>query len=187
MSRATTPYCAGVCVCVCVYVCAGRHRGQQGGGHEGLGEVRRAHEGEGLSPQSPHNTHTLIPFPYLWTLCPLSVRVVGFQRDREKMRQHALGLATPIPIPAKPAPPATTTATTYAPPPPQTPPPVSMWFEDGSYRLVVPVPVARWGEGEDGFYASPLTKWDRAHWQRVGGYWVVTAGEWGKVCVRQTS
>ncbi|CEL96731.1 unnamed protein product [Vitrella brassicaformis CCMP3155] len=96
------------------------------------------------------------------------------REDRETMRQHALGLATPIPIP-DPDPPTTTTATTYSPLPTQTPSPCNARFSDGRYRLVVPV--ALWGEGEDGFYVSPLTKWDRAHWKRVGGYWVVVGQE----------
>ncbi|CEM35098.1 unnamed protein product [Vitrella brassicaformis CCMP3155] len=35
------------------------------------------------------------------------------------------------------------------------------------------VPVSYWGEGEDGIYASSLTQWDLAHWERKGAWWLV--------------
>ncbi|CEL97331.1 unnamed protein product [Vitrella brassicaformis CCMP3155] len=36
------------------------------------------------------------------------------------------------------------------------------------------VRAGEWGEGADGYYASALTQWDLAHWQRRAGVWVVT-------------
>ncbi|CEL92803.1 unnamed protein product [Vitrella brassicaformis CCMP3155] len=54
----------------------------------------------------------------------------------------------------------------------------------GTTRKVL-VRAGEWGEGADGYYASALTQWDLAHWQRRGACWVVTwtVPEEGCCCV----
>ncbi|CEM00837.1 unnamed protein product [Vitrella brassicaformis CCMP3155] len=43
-----------------------------------------------------------------------------------------------------------------------------------SSKKILVVPVSTWGEGDNGWYASALTQWDIAHWERDGRLWMVT-------------
>ncbi|CEL97916.1 unnamed protein product, partial [Vitrella brassicaformis CCMP3155] len=114
------------------------------------------------SPPSPSPSHS--PSPALEPKSRAAAPAAAAPTHDATPQEHkSTPYSPPPPIAPHPQPHPIRHAPTHA---AEQPPPL------GHYRLKASV--ADWGEGETGYYASPLTQWDTAFWERRGAEWVVT-------------